>query len=124
LLGLFNTWLMVAPDAAVAPVIPPVMVPIVQLKVLGVVAVNAMFGLNALHTEYAAGLVTAGFGSTVTMMVKPGPTHPPAVEVGVTIYDTVPDALELGLVSVWLIVEPDPALAPVIPPVTPDTIHE
>ena len=40
------------------------------------------------------------------------------VVVGVTTYSTVPAALLLGLVSVWLMVPPLPALAPVIPPVT------
>ena len=45
------------------------------------------------------------------------PVHEPPVEVGVTIYCTVPPVVLLGLVSAWLIVEPEPALAPVILPV-------
>jgi hypothetical protein len=39
------------------------------------------------------------------------------VDVGVTIYWTVPAVVLLGFVSVWLIVPPLPALAPVMPPV-------
>ena len=45
-------------------------------------------------------LVTAGFGLTVTVIVVAEPAQLPVVDVGVTIYGTVPDALLLGLVSV------------------------
>ena len=62
-------------------------------------------------------VVTVGVGLTVTVIVVGLPTHEPVVEVGVTTYCTVPEALLLGLVSTWLIVEPEPALAPVMPPV-------
>ena len=37
------------------------------------------------------------------------------VEVGVTIYCTVPAAVLIGLVSSWAILLPEPAEAPVIP---------
>ena len=40
------------------------------------------------------------------------------MEVGVTRYSTVPAVASEGLVSVWLIVAPEPANAPVISPVT------
>ncbi len=42
--------------------------------------------------------VTKGVGCTVTVMVNGGPMQP-AVEVGVTIYWTVPEVELLGLVS-------------------------
>jgi hypothetical protein len=45
------------------------MVPIVQLNVLGALAVNAMFGLVALQIEAVVPFVTAGVGFTVTVMV-------------------------------------------------------
>jgi hypothetical protein len=65
LLGLVNTWLMVFPDPAVAPVIPPVTVPIVQAKLLAVVADSVMFGLVPLQIAVVDGLVMAGVGFTV-----------------------------------------------------------
>ena len=42
LLGLVNTWLIAPPEPAVAPVIPPVIVPIVHVKVLGAEEEKAM----------------------------------------------------------------------------------
>lgn len=57
------------PDPADAPVTPPVIVPIVQVNVLGTLAVNVMFGLVPLHVEVVAGLVTTGVGYTVTVIV-------------------------------------------------------
>jgi hypothetical protein len=39
------------------------------------------------------------------------------VDVGVTIYSTLPAVVLLGFVNTWLIVLPEPALAPVILPV-------
>jgi hypothetical protein len=69
LLGLDKVWLIVDPDPALAPVMAPVLVPMVHVNVLAALAVNAMFGLVALHIDKAAGFVTAGFGLTVTVMV-------------------------------------------------------
>lgn len=66
---MLSTWLMVLPDPAVAPVMPPVTVPMVQVKVLGVVAVSAMLVLTLLHAEAVLAVVTAGVGFTVTVMV-------------------------------------------------------
>ena len=57
------------PDPELAPVMPPVMVPIVQLKVLGAVAVRLILGLLLLQIAVVEGVVTAGVGLTVTVMV-------------------------------------------------------
>jgi hypothetical protein len=121
--GLISAWLMVDPEPALAPVIPPEITPIVHVNVLGVLAVNAMFGLAPLQMVAVAGFVTAGFGLTVTVIVYGCPAHDPVVDVGVTKYCTVPAAELLGLVRVWLIVVPDPAVAPVIPPVIVPTVQ-
>jgi hypothetical protein len=69
LLGLVSVWLIVVPLPEVAPVMPPLIVPIVQLNVLDALAVRAMFGLVLLQMASVAGLVTAGVGLTVTVMV-------------------------------------------------------
>ncbi len=69
LLGLVSVWLIVVPDPLLAPVIPPVMVPTVQVKVLGVVADNEMFGPLPLQVDAVLAVVTAGVGSTETVMV-------------------------------------------------------
>jgi hypothetical protein len=66
---LVSVWLIVVPLPEVAPVIPPFIVPIVQLNVLDALAVRAMFGLVLLQMASVAGLVTAGVGLTVTVMV-------------------------------------------------------
>lgn len=115
--GFVRVWFSMVPDPAEAPVIPPVMLPIVHANELPAVAVNGRFGLVPLHMAVAGLLLTAGVGLTVTVMVKGAPGQPPAVDVGVTIYSTVPAVVLLGLVSVWLIVLPALATAPVIPPV-------
>jgi hypothetical protein len=91
---------MVAPEDALEPVIPPTMVPIVHVKVLGALAVRAIAGLVPLQVLAVAAFVTAGVGLTVTVMVKADPTHDPVVEVGVTRYCTLPAVALLGLVSV------------------------
>ena len=62
LLGLFSTWLMLLPEPALAPVMPPVMVPTVQVKVLGAEAVREIFGLVALQVDAVLGVVTTGVG--------------------------------------------------------------
>ncbi len=69
MLGLVNTWLIELPEEALAPVIPPVTVPIVHVNVLGVVAVKERFGLVPLHAYVEDAFVTAGLGFTVTVMV-------------------------------------------------------
>jgi hypothetical protein len=117
--------LITGPALATAPLIPPVIVPIVQIKVLGVVAVSVIFGPVPLHVLAVGAFVIAGVGKTVTVavIVNGAPTQP-AVEVGVTIYSTEPELTVLGLFSTWLIILPDPATAPVMPPVTVPIVHE
>lgn len=86
------------PEPALAPVMLPVIVPIVQLNVLGVLDVRLMFVPTPLHLLTVAEFVTMGFGFTVTVIVNELPTHRPDTEVGVTIYCTVPADALLGLV--------------------------
>lgn len=114
---------MVAPEPALAPVMPPVIVPIVQVKELGVLAVKAILGLVPLQVLAVGAFITEGFGFTVTVIVKGSPAHEPVVEVGVTMYCTVPAVTLLGLVSTWLMVAPEPELVPVIPPVMVPIVH-
>lgn len=123
LLGLVNVWLMVLPEAALAPVIPPVTIPMVQAKLLGALAVKEILGPVPLHVLAVDALVTSGIGFTVTVMVYDEPTHEPVVEVGVTMYSTVPALALLGLVNISLIIVPDVALAPVMPPVIVPMVH-
>jgi hypothetical protein len=59
----------VAPLPALAPVIPPVIVPTVHVNVLAALAVNPMLVAVALHTEAVFAVVTAGVGFTVTVIV-------------------------------------------------------
>jgi hypothetical protein len=61
--------LIVLPLPAVAPVMPPLMVPIVHANVLGALAVREIFGPVPLQIETVAALVTAGVGLTVTVIV-------------------------------------------------------
>ena len=92
--------MIVPPDPALAPVILPVIVPMVHAKLLGTLEVNVIFGPVPLQVLAVAALVTAGVGLTVTTMLYGVPTHDPVVEVGVTRYSTVPVAELLGLVRV------------------------
>jgi hypothetical protein len=124
LLGLFKVCAIVAPLPPLAPVMPPVIVPIVHVNVLAEVAVNAILVADPLQIDAVFAVVTAGVGLTVTVIVYGAPGHAVlAVDVGVTIYCTVPAVALLGLVRVWAIVAPLPALAPVIPPVIVPTVH-
>jgi hypothetical protein len=84
LLGLPNTSLMVEPELAVAPVIPPVLVPSVHAKVLGALAARLMLGLVLLQVLALVELVTAGVGLTVTVILVAEPAQEPVIEVGVT----------------------------------------
>lgn len=97
----------------------PVIVPIVQLKLLGAVAVSGIFVVVLLQIATAEGTpVTCGIGFTVTVIVYGALAGQlPPVDVAVTRYCTEPGVAFPGLVSVWLIVEPEPFEAPVIPPV-------
>lgn len=76
---------MVAPDPELAPLMLPVLVPKVHANVLGVVAVRPMFGPKPLHILAVVAVVTAGRGSTATVMFELKPTQDAAMEVGVMI---------------------------------------
>ena len=91
--------MIVAPELALAPVMLPVIAPTVQLKLLAVLAVNAMFGPIPLQVLALADVVTNGTGFTVTVMVYAEPTQVPTVEVGVIKYCTEPEVALLGLVK-------------------------
>jgi hypothetical protein len=123
LLGLFNVWLIVAPEPALAPVMLPVIVPIVQTKLLAIEAVRLIFELVPLQITKVFDVVITGLGFTVTVIVREEPAHEPVVVVGVTRYSTVPVATLLGLISVWLMAAPEPVVAPVMPPVIVPTVQ-
>jgi len=95
----------------------------VHANVLAALEVKVILGPVPLQVLVVARLVTAGDGLTVTVIEYGAPAHEPVVAVGVTKYCTVPAEALLGLVSVWLIVPPEPALAPVMPPVMVPMIH-
>ncbi len=78
----------------------PVIVPIVHVNVLATLAVKAMFVPVPLQIVFVAAVVTVGAGFTVTVIVREVPGHEPVIEVGVTIYCTVPAVVPLGLVRV------------------------
>ena len=99
MLGLVRIWLTTEPDPELEPVTPPVVTPMVQVKVLGTDADKLIIGLAPLQIVEVAELVTAGEGFTVTVIVKGAPEHVPEVAVGVTRYWTVPVEELLGLVS-------------------------
>jgi hypothetical protein len=105
-------------------VIPPEIVPIVQLKVLAAVDVNEIFVVAPLQIVALLAVVTTGVGFTVTVIVYGDPGQPGvAVDVGVTIYCTVPAVALLGLVRVCAIVLPAPIDAPLILPVIVPTVQ-
>ena len=52
----------VAPEPAVAPVMPPVTVPIVHAKLLGVLDVNPIFVVAPLQIEADGGVEIVGVG--------------------------------------------------------------
>jgi len=85
LLGLVNVWLIVEPEPFDDPVIPPVIVPMVPLKVLDALAVSDIFGPVPLQVDAVVAVVTLGNGFTVTVIVVGEPAQEPTVEVGVTI---------------------------------------
>jgi hypothetical protein len=112
---LVRTWAIVAPLEADAPVMPPVITPIVQLKVAPVTLLaKAILVVAPLHIVNGLAVVTFGVGLTVTIKLVALPGHELAV--GVTIYITVP-AVVPAFVSACAIVAPLDADAPVMPPV-------
>jgi hypothetical protein len=99
------------------------MVPTVHVKVDAVVAVRLIAVEDWLQTVSAVAVVITGFGFTVTVIVSDSAPQFPAMEVGVMMYLTEPAVELLGLLSTWLIRFPDPAVAPVIPPVIVPTVQ-
>ena len=82
--GLVSACDMVAPLEALAPVMLPVIVPIVQLKVAPVtLLVKDMLVVAPLQIAVGLAVVTLGFGYTVTTILIGTPGQPLAV--GVTI---------------------------------------
>ena len=107
-----------------APVILPVIVPTVQVNVLGVLAVKAMLVAVPLQIVAVLAVVTTGVGLTVTVIVYGDPGQSvEAVDVGVIMYSTVPAVVLLGLFNVCAIVDPLPGVAPVMPPVIFPMVH-
>ena len=74
---------MEVPEPAAAPVMPPVLVPSVQAKVLGAVDVRLILGLVPLQIAAVVAVVLTGAGFTVTVMFTGAPIQDPPVEVGV-----------------------------------------
>ena len=74
------------PELATAPLMLPVLVPNVQLKLLAAVADNAIFGLVPLQMVTAEALSKAGTGFTVTVIVEAAPAQEPDMDVGVIRY--------------------------------------
>ena len=56
---------------------PPVIVPIVHVNVLGALAVKLILGSVPLQVVAVLAVVTTGFGFTVTVMVKGVPEQEP-----------------------------------------------
>ena len=77
--------MMIDPEPAPAPVMLPVIAPIVQVNVLATEAVRLIFGPVPLQVLAVAELVTIGVGLTVTVIVKGVPAQEPVVAVGVII---------------------------------------
>jgi hypothetical protein len=83
-----------------------------------------MFVAVALQIVAVLAVVITGVGLTVIVIVYVGPGHAGiAVDVGVTIYWTVPAVALDGLVSVWAMVAPELFVAPVILPVIVPTVQ-
>ena len=61
--------MIVEPEEAVAPLILPLLVPNVQLKLLAILADNATLALVPLHIVAVVALVNEGAGLTVTAIV-------------------------------------------------------
>jgi hypothetical protein len=68
LLGLVNIWLMVLPDPGLAPVMLPVIAPMVQVVVLAALVVNEILVAVPVQIVLVLAVVTAGWGFTVTVI--------------------------------------------------------
>lgn len=63
---------MVPPEPAIAPVIPPVIFPIVQLNVLGISEVSVILGPVPLQVLAVAEFVTRGMGIAIELLMLLG----------------------------------------------------
>jgi hypothetical protein len=61
--------LIIGPEPGLAPVIPPLIVPIVQEKLLATEADKLILGPDPLHVTAVFPVVTFGAGFTVTVIV-------------------------------------------------------
>ena len=112
---------MFAPVPALAPVMPPVTVPTVQLYVLATLELIATDGAVPLQiVAFATVIAGSGFTVTNTLAVV---VQPPVAAVAVMMYWTVPAKVVLGFVKTWAMFAPVPALAPVMPPVIVPTVQ-
>ena len=93
-----------------SPVVLALLVAI-HVKFDATFAVNGILTVPPLHIVAVVALVIVGVGFTVTVATTVGPVQPLT---GVIVYVTVP-VLVLVVVKVWVIVEPDPAEAPLTP---------
>jgi len=89
----------------------------------GTLDVKAIFVLVPLQMLFVAEFVTTGKGFTVTTTLVAVPTQPSGLDVGVTRYSTEPKAELLKFVRTWLMVPPEPAVAPITLPVTVPIVH-
>lgn len=69
LLGFVNNWLIVAPDPALAPVMPPTFAPMVHAKLLGKEAAKEIFVVFPLQIVAVADVEIVAEGFTVTVIV-------------------------------------------------------
>ncbi len=92
--------MIVPPEPAEEPVIPLVIVPVVQVKLLATLDVKAILVETPLQILLVEALVTAGEGFTVTVIVEEPPAQEPPVDVGVTTYSMLPADALLGFVKV------------------------
>jgi len=113
------------PFPVVAPLFPPVTFPIVHVNFYCAVAANGILVALLLRSSAVDGTpVILGVGLTVTTtLYGDADGQLPVVLVAVIRYSTVLALALLGLVSVCAIVLPDPAVAPVILPVTVPIVH-
>ena len=78
--------MIVEPELDDAPVILPVIVPMVHVKLLAILDDNVILEPKPLQMIEVAALVTTGEGLTETVIVKTDPIQLPVIEVGVTRY--------------------------------------
>ena len=122
-LELLNIWLIVFDEVVLAdaPVIPPVTVPIVQVKVLGWLDVSAILLLVLLQMVFVALFVTTGVGLTEMVKVLAVPVEPVQFVEGVTVIVSITTLLVL-LIAVKLGILPVPDGGKPIEELVPD--HE